>query len=170
MGIAVTNSLALDTRRAGEDSIAIRRDGATPYQKLNYSTVKQKKALTPVIPIIFYHGKKTWHEKPFSDYFPESDDVLHEFMPHFDYLLLDTAKHSGSEFQALSDVELQMGLMMMKHIANPNSLLNQLNNIFFNMEKLLETEQGNHYFETIVMYLVHNTDLTTETLVEKMSA
>ncbi|PID63360.1 MAG: hypothetical protein CR974_02110 [Gammaproteobacteria bacterium] len=30
------NSLALDTRRAGEDSIAIRRDGATPYQKLNY--------------------------------------------------------------------------------------------------------------------------------------
>ncbi len=37
------------------------------------------------------------------------------------------------------------------------------------MEKLLATEHGNHYFETIVMYLVHNTDLTTETLVEKMS-
>ncbi len=33
------NSLTLDTRRAGEGSIAIRRDGATPYQKLNYSAV-----------------------------------------------------------------------------------------------------------------------------------
>ncbi len=39
------NRLALDTRRAGEDSIAIRQDGATPYQKLNDSTVGENTVL-----------------------------------------------------------------------------------------------------------------------------
>ncbi len=38
------NRLAFETRRAGEDSIAIRRDGVTPYQKLNDSTVAKNAA------------------------------------------------------------------------------------------------------------------------------
>ncbi len=130
---------------------------------------KQKEAFTPVIPIIFYHGMPVWHKKPLDDYFSTSDEYLQQFMPRFDYLLVDTKQYEDAIFKELNTLELQMGMLIMKNIFQTETMLQKFAYIFSEIEALLATEKGRHYFESIATYLYYNTNLTTETLVEKMN-
>ncbi len=72
------------------------------FQLLRYllniweTQLKQKQALTPVIPIIFYHGRRPWIKKPLEAYFKQTDDVLNRFIPRFDYLLIDASQYCFS--------------------------------------------------------------------------
>jgi len=61
--------------------------------------IKQKEELTPVIPIIFYHGKKKWNNKGFEEYFGNIDNKLQSFIPKFDYELIDTSTYSDKELR-----------------------------------------------------------------------
>ena len=46
----------------------------------------QKLALTPVIPIIVYHGRESWQYRTLSELFAGADQELRRFLPSFDYL------------------------------------------------------------------------------------
>ncbi len=134
------------------------------------SQLKQKQALTPIIPIIFYHGKKKWKQKPLTDYFEqELDSTFKQFLPNFNYLLVDAVQHSNAEFKQLSNLELQIGLLLMKHIFDSERLLQDFVEIFSDINQLFNTKQGNDYFETLVIYLYNNTDLSIEQLEQKMN-
>ncbi|MEZ5043407.1 MAG: Rpn family recombination-promoting nuclease/putative transposase [Saprospiraceae bacterium] len=39
--------------------------------------IKQKEALTPIIPIVVYQGKHKWQQKPFYSYFKSTSPLLH---------------------------------------------------------------------------------------------
>ncbi len=54
--------------------------------------IKQNEKLTPVIPIIFYHGSNNWKKLSFNKFFKGLDDDLLKFIPMFDYLLVDTSE------------------------------------------------------------------------------
>lgn len=53
---------------------------------LNYwtSQIKAKQPLTPVIPIIIYHGERQWAKQPIVSYFDRLDNELAIFVPSFD--------------------------------------------------------------------------------------
>ena len=69
---------------------------------------KQKQALTPIIPIVVYHGVRKWHKRDLSSYFGKSlPQSLLPYLPHFDYILTNV--------RALSDeqiLELKKGLLI----------------------------------------------------------
>ncbi|PIE47817.1 MAG: hypothetical protein CSA42_01595, partial [Gammaproteobacteria bacterium] len=129
---------------------------------------KQKQDLTPIIPIIFFHGKSKWNKKPFSENFVHLDENLLQFLPQFDYLLLDTNQYENKDFQELDVAELQYSILMMKHIFNMERLLENLADIFTNIEPFIETEQGRKFFQTMVIYLYQYSDLTADQWREKM--
>ncbi len=85
-------------------------------QSIWKNQIKQQQELTPVVPIIFYHGKQKWHKKLFSEYFKATDDVLQQFIPKFDYVLIDTSKYTAKQIKQLFDnLQLQIGLLIMKN-------------------------------------------------------
>lgn len=131
--------------------------------------IKQKEELTPVIPIIFYHGKKKWKNKSFEKYFKGVDETLQRFIPKFDYQLIDTSDFTDKEIIKLfKSLQLQIGILVMKNIFNEQKILQEINTIFAGLNQLLQTEQGEQFFETIVAYLLYATGIDTEKYVEKM--
>ncbi len=118
--------------------------------------IKQKQDLTPVIPIIFYHGQQKWNKKTFEDYFYNIDNELRRFIPEFDYQLIDPSNYSDLEIKKLFEsLELQIGLLLLKNIFDSHRILEGEVGIFSDSDLLLQTEEGEKYFETIVAYLYY---------------
>ncbi len=131
--------------------------------------IKQKQELTPVIPIIFYHGKQKWNKSTFEDYFHNVDSELRSFIPEFDYRLIDTSNYSDSEIKKLfKSLELQIGILLLKNIFDNYRILQREVEIFSGSDLLLQTEEGEQYFETIVAYLYYNTDFEIQKFIDKM--
>jgi len=145
------------------------------FQLLGYmlkiweTQIKQKQDLTPVIPIIFYHGERKWIKKSFTDYFAGLDENLQNFIPAFDYQIIDTSNFTDEQIQKLFDsLELQIGLLIMKNIYNEQKILQEITGFFAGINQLLQTEKGEQFFETLVSYLYYATKIETQKLVEKM--
>jgi predicted transposase/invertase (TIGR01784 family) len=137
--------------------------------KIWQTQIKQKQNLTPVIPIIFYHGEKKWNKKPFNDYFKGLDETLLKFIPSFDYQIIDTSDYTDEQIQKLFDsLELQIGMLIMKNIYNEQKILQEISGFFAGINQLLQTEKGEQFFETLVSYLYYATKIETQKLVEKM--
>jgi len=131
--------------------------------------IKQHQNLTVVIPIIFYHGKKEWQTKPFDAYFNNIDKELQKFIPSFDYELIDTSTYSDKELaEYFESIELQIGLLVMKNIFNEQEIIQKLSFIFNDLNKLLQTEQGKQFFDTIVTYMLNATSIDTNKYLETM--
>ncbi len=131
--------------------------------------IKQKQELTPVIPIIFYHGKQKWNKNTLVDYFNNIDSKLQKFIPEFEYKLIDTSNYSDSEIKNLfQSLELQIGLLLLKNIFDNYKILQGEVEIFSSSDLLLQTEEGEQYFEAIVAYLYYNTDFEIQKFIDKM--
>lgn len=131
--------------------------------------IKQKHEFTPIIPIIFYHGKTKWNKKPFDDYFENIDETLQKFIPKFDYQLIDTYDYTDQQIKELfQSLELQIGLLLMKNIFDEQKILKEITEIFSGVNQLLQNEKGEQFFERIVAYLFYSTNLETPKIVEKM--
>ena len=56
----------------------------------------------------------------------------------------------------------------MKNIFNEQKILNELDKIAIGLNQLLQTEQGEQFFEFLVSYLFYATKIDTEKYVDKM--
>jgi len=137
--------------------------------KIWETQIKQKQVLTPVIPIIFYHGEKKWNKKPFAEYFSGLDETLQKFIPKFEYQIIDTSDFTDEQIiQLFESLQLQIGILIMKNIYNEQKILQDVSKIFAGVNNLLQTEKGEQFFETIVAYLLYSTEIDTQKYVENM--
>ena len=125
--------------------------------------IKQKVELTPVIPIIFYHGWKKWDNKSFDNYFGNIDDELKNFIPKFDYELIDTSTYTDKELKDHFDnLELQVGLLVMKNIFSEHKILEQIRQLSAQINQLLQTKEGQDFFDSISVYMLNSTQIASE--------
>ncbi len=125
--------------------------------------------LPVVIPIIFYHGKSSWKYQDFEKSFSAADSNLINFIPKFDYQLIDLSDYTDTEIKELTGkLQLQIGLLLMKNIFDEQKLLNEFSNIFAKIKELLNNPSGKLFFESIVSYLYYATKIDTQKFVEKM--
>ena len=74
-----------------------------------------KQPLSVVVPIIIYHGKRKWVEKPFSDYFGDVDKEFHRFIDPYEYYLTNLQDYSDEMIDAFNAIFLRKALIAMKH-------------------------------------------------------
>ncbi len=133
--------------------------------------VKQNEPITPIIPIIFYHGKSKWKQDGFNSMFVEQiDPNIQQFVPDFKYQLIDTNDYDNQYFKQLTNTDIQIGILLMKHIFKREKILAEITNIFENTPQLLLSEDGRKYYETMVLYLCTNTPANIEEVRAKMRA
>jgi len=91
---------------------------------------KQKK-LTPILPIVIYHGRKKWRLKSFFDDFEKLPNNFSNFIPNFDYFLQDLHLASEQELtEKYESIVLQTSFLLMKNIFDKLALKQKIIPIF----------------------------------------
>jgi len=99
-------------------------DRFTLIQILSYMTtiwetnIKNKEELIPIIPFIFYHGKRKLNlPENFSDYFNIEDKNIKEYLLNFKSVIFDTNKIDDETLtEKINNLNLLAALLSFKHI------------------------------------------------------
>lgn len=121
--------------------------------------IKNKKALTPIIPIVLYQGKRKWVKRDLYAYFDKKLPAnFRPFCPNFDYFLTDVRTLSDEQILELNKGLLINTLLMMKHIWEPEFVLKNPDLIFIH----LENDQYSDFQVSILAYFFRNVDIASE--------
>jgi len=119
--------------------------------------LKQKKKLSPIIPIIIYQGKKRWKVRDLSKYFGKSiPESLLRYLPRFDYHLTHVNALGDEVILALGKSLLVNALFMMKYIREPDFIIQHPQQIFIGLD---EEGSPEDFFQVLLVYFVKNTEL-----------
>jgi len=122
--------------------------------------LKQKKALTPIVPIIIYQGKENWIVRDFPQYFSKKLPLsLFRFIPSFDYHFTHITAMSDAQIIGLGQGLLINALLLMKYIHSPDYILQNPELIFIHLD-----EPGNQrdFIVSMLAYFLKNTELAQE--------
>ena len=123
---------------------------------------KQKQPLTPIIPIVVYHGKRKWRKRDLSSYFGKDlPQSLLPFLPRFDYVLTSIRTLSDEQILELKKGLLINALLMLKHIWEPQFILKNPELIFIHLET--QNQQVRNFVVSLLAYLFKNTEIERET-------
>jgi len=131
-----------------------------------YLEQKQKiKKLPGIVPVLFYHGKQPWNESVHSWDIIESHEDFEEFIPKFDYVLLDFSPMS--DLQIKGSIILQLFLRIMKKIRS-----SEFKEEFLQMiplfVKLSAQKTGMEYLMTTLKYIFEVSDLKSIDIEKKL--
>jgi len=130
--------------------------------------LKQKQKLTPIVPIIFYHGKQKWKKLDFEKYFLNFDEDLLKYIPSFNYELIDITQFSDVEIQQIySNIELKTSLLLLKNIFS-DTFFEKLSTIFAEIDQLFYTEEGEKFVEKVSTYIFYNSIVKFDNVIDKM--
>ena len=140
-------------------------DKLTLIQVLNYCSViwennlRNNEKLIPIIPLIFYHGKRKFDlPTKFIEYF-EIEEEIKRYLLNFEVILFDLNKVEEEELMKVSrNVYLLSGLLMMKHIF---SGIDEIKEVF---RKVIQIDKES--FLMVLEYLVMSKDIEEEELEE----
>jgi predicted transposase/invertase (TIGR01784 family) len=123
--------------------------------------IKQKQPLTPIIPIVVYHGEESWKQRDFSAYFGKKlPQSLVPYIPKFDYLFTNVHAMSDEQILELNKGLLINALLTMKHIWSPQFILDHAGLIFVGLEE--QSEGDKNFVISILAYFFKNTEITRE--------
>ena len=113
----------------------------------------EKKPLTPVLPIVVYHGDRPWRKRPLSAYFESIDDVLLPFTPVFDYVLIDLSKVPEAVLPRLHNDYARLTALLLQNSRRKKRLARVMEQYAEVFQNLVETVLGQRFVGTAVIYL-----------------
>lgn len=129
-------------------------------QASDNKVIAKKFRLQPIIPIVFYHGKHKWKKQSFENYFSGMDKFLLQFLPKFDYHLIDMADFPNAKIEQLfSKRQLQVGLLLMKNIFFETSLLELLKELYAKSQEFEDKSKEQKFYEIISNYIYYSTNI-----------
>lgn len=113
-------------------------------------------ALPQIVPIVLYHGQRHWTTAlNFSGAFGRREDLLAEFVPLFEYVLVDLSRYSDEEIRGT--IMSRVTLLLLKHIFDAD-IEQRLPAILSLLRELLDKTSGLQYLETLLRYVASATD------------
>ncbi|NJN77041.1 MAG: Rpn family recombination-promoting nuclease/putative transposase [Saprospiraceae bacterium] len=126
---------------------------------------QDKVDLIPIIPILFYHGERKWEYRKFEQHF-DINKRLQQFLPKFDYTLIDLANYSDEFILSLKQSFLINSLIAFKHKNDDDYVRQNYTKIFINLEGVSETELGSNYIRTLTVYIISSTKIKSKEMIE----
>ncbi len=112
--------------------------------------VKENNKLSPIIPLVIYHGEKPWRiSTDFLD-LVDAPAALRSYLPSFSYHLSDFSHLSDEEIRG--KIWLRVCLATLRAIFNPH-LREELGDLVSLMFQLSKKQTGVEYIRTILYYL-----------------
>ena len=127
-------------------------DHNTTFQLLEYlalgyqKQVREKKKPELIVPILYYHGKKSWKFKPLNEYFAVYPDLLKKYLPIFSAEFINLQEVSSEQIYTFKNGLLTSAVMLQKYCFNPEELAAHLERIVENLNPYLESNVTNSIF------------------------
>ena len=122
----------------------------------------QNKPLLPILPIIVYHGKKTWKKRDLVDYFEGMDSLLIPFIPSFDYILVDMKDLTDEEILSMNAGLLINTLLLFKHYGEKDYIKTFVNRLFSGLEPFIRDNTSRNKISNFVVYLWKTSEIEDE--------
>jgi predicted transposase/invertase (TIGR01784 family) len=119
-----------------------------------------KTVLSLVIPIVIHHGEQTWEYKSMKSYFVDLPEVLHKFIPDFDYLLFSLTDIADDRLTSFNNVILSMSAMLLKHSHDENDEFMKLTPFWLEKIKELDAQQQLDFIRSVFVYIQNAINLT----------
>lgn len=123
----------------------------------------QQKILSPIFPIVFYHGSAEWQVSSYFHGLFECPIELEPFLPQFRYWLCDLSHYSNEELSGIA--LLQTALYVLKYISN-KELPEHLPKIFELLHELINSQTGLESIESVLRYLMAASDIVSEEVIK----
>ncbi|MEK7257987.1 MAG: Rpn family recombination-promoting nuclease/putative transposase [Bacteroidota bacterium] len=127
---------------------------------------KAKKKPTPVISILFYHGKEPWTYKSMRHYVKGMDDLLARYNPLFEFILVDLSKYSDEFILQLEAMFLVNALLLLKHSGDSSYIRENFEQVFVYSEEYEKTDEGKKFVATLLVYIERTTDISANEIIE----
>ncbi|GAB2516187.1 Rpn family recombination-promoting nuclease/putative transposase [Spirosoma aerophilum] len=124
------------------------------------SQLKQKQPLTPILPVIVYHGNRRWKRRTVPDYFSPIDQTLLAYLPTFEYLLIDLSTLSDERLPTLRSDYARLTAILLQNSRRKRQLTRLLDTFADVVRRLIETPAGERFVGTGFLYLSYTADLT----------
>ena len=124
----------------------------TTFQLLEYlalgyqKQLREKKKPELIVPILYYHGKKSWKFKPLDEYFVIYPDLLKKYLPLFSAEFINLNEVSPEQIYAFKNGLLASAVMLQKYCFDPEELAAHLERIVENLNPYLESNVTNSIF------------------------
>ena len=118
---------------------------------------EEKPPLPIVLPLVIYHGKRTWpeHRTRFSSLIAGPVETFSSFIPDFSFKLYDLSRRSDKEIKG--SIMVRVMQLLFKHHAD-HDFMERLPGILVLMKKLMNQETGLQCLETVLRYLFGTID------------
>jgi predicted transposase/invertase (TIGR01784 family) len=117
--------------------------------------VKEKVPLTPIIPLVVYHGERTWQVATEFSALLNVPKALQQYQPNFRYHLSDFSHLSDETIRG--EIWLRVILSVLQAILNPR-LPQELDDLVRLMFRLKDQRTGLEYIRTIMYYMSDATE------------
>ncbi len=109
--------------------------------------------ITPVIPVILYHGEDKWKERKFVDMFTGviGEDII-SYIPNFDLHLVDLSQESDEKLKSLEKRFLANSLLTFKYHKNGAYIRRHFS--------FLVEVDNDIYQQTMLVFLIKNYDIS----------
>ena len=114
-------------------------------------TQRQTGRLSPIFPVVLYHGTAAWHSRPNFHAMLSVPAPLQPYVPEFRYWLCDLSRYTDTELQGAA--LFQVTVLMLKYIFR-DELTERLPDIARLLRTLYTDQPGMAYVEAVLRYLV----------------
>jgi len=121
--------------------------------------------LTPIIPIIVYHGPKQWKIPKHLSELYKGDDQYKAFLPDFNFLVINLQNSDESQIKGM--VYLQVTLLIMKYFFN-EELKNKLPEILSLLNDLIQQKTAIDFLSIVLDYIGTNQHYDEEFIKESL--
>ena len=123
---------------------------------------KQLEHLQLIIPIVLYHGKDKWQNRPFSDLFKLPDPSLKSYIPEVAYILNDLTKTPDKLLMALEFIYLRSTMLLLKHRNEKDFVLQYIREIFIFVQQDFPKPQIESFTEAYLQFITTTMDLNKD--------
>ena len=135
--------------------------GGYIFDIMRLSVNKRNQMPTPIIPIIFYHGKPTWYKRRLTDDLNQIDHVTKPFIPDFDYHLIDLSVYKNDDLMRMFNHKKTRTFMIIFK-KDENFIELHFKELVLN----LNIEAQKEYFELLYLYLFQKTDINFDFIIQ----
>lgn len=128
------------------------------------SQLKQKQPLTPILPVIVYHGMRHWRKRMLTTYFTKVSQGLLRYLPEFDYVLIDLSKIE-ERFPQLKTDYARLTALLLQFSRRKSSLLRIIDDHARVIQQLVDSTKGQAFIQAVVIYLNWSSGLTTPEII-----
>jgi hypothetical protein len=110
--------------------------------------IKGKLNIKPIIPLIYYQGKKEWHVPNIRDLFSEYPDAIKQYLPAFDFIFFALNSLTKDQLNDITDAMLLIVLAGHDPTVNIKDFAERLTNIY----SLKQLDEADRNFMTLIFF------------------